>query len=670
MANDLIALAALLWALGALLALVGAPAGGRGAVSLGILAFLAGALVALPGGTAPAALPFGLPGARWHFALAPEALWLLGFGLLPALATAIAGTPGPKRRQWAFGLAMSLLGALGVAGIQDAAGFLIAWEVMSLGGAVMLLGEALDRSHGKASLQMLGLLEVGAVALLLVMLLLSERAGGTGFDGFAGLAAGGAIGWLVVVLMLIGIGAKIGLLPFYEWFPQAYGSGSGATGIVMSGVVLNAAFYALLRALTLWVPAAPGTGFSLPGLLVLALGVASAILAALHAFQQEDWRRLLSLSSAENAGIAVAMLGAAMIFRQDGEAALAGLALAVALVLLAAHALAKGALFTVADGVYRACGSYRIAQSGLLRRQPFLFGLGAVLAVMSLAALPPTAGFLGEWYVFQVMFQGFRLHTLAGHIAMTLGGAGLALTAAIALATFVKLAGIGLLGRADDTPDTPLPGTLAPARQPLRALLAGALGLGTVALAVGLPWWIGDLGPAIGHMGGATATANMHDGWLMVPLSAGFAFTSPTKLVIVMPLLAILPLLMGLARRRSRRAPVWFGGAPAHRLRAATTALTFSNALRTFYGFVYHPAEKIDREAAGPAPRHRYFTRRLDYRHEITPFFQPWLFAPVTAVALWLSRRVRRLQSGHLNAYLGILGALLVLILALQLIAV
>ena len=51
---------------------------------------------------------------------------------------------------------------------------------------------------------------------------------------------------LVGVLLLIGFGAKLGLLPFYEWFPGAYGSGSGASGAIMSGVVLNAAFFGLV----------------------------------------------------------------------------------------------------------------------------------------------------------------------------------------------------------------------------------------------------------------------------------------------------------------------------------------------------------------------------------------------------------------------------------------
>ena len=52
---------------------------------------------------------------------------------------------------------------------------------------------------------------------------------------------------VVGVLLVIGFGAKLGLLPFYEWFPGAYGAGSGASGAILSGVVLNAAFFALSR---------------------------------------------------------------------------------------------------------------------------------------------------------------------------------------------------------------------------------------------------------------------------------------------------------------------------------------------------------------------------------------------------------------------------------------
>ncbi len=98
---------------------------------------------------------------------------------------------------------------------------------------------------------MLGLLEVGAIALLVAVLLLAVAAHSFAFEAFGGAAGNLAVPiWrLIGVLLVIGFGAKLGLLPFYEWFPAAYGAGSGASGALLSGVVLNAAFFGLSRGL-------------------------------------------------------------------------------------------------------------------------------------------------------------------------------------------------------------------------------------------------------------------------------------------------------------------------------------------------------------------------------------------------------------------------------------
>ena len=79
------------------------------------------------------------------------------------------GPPVPRQSTWIFGAAASFVGALGVFGLQDAASFLIAWEIMSLGGAVMILGENLTIDRGRPVLFMLALLEAGAVALILAV---------------------------------------------------------------------------------------------------------------------------------------------------------------------------------------------------------------------------------------------------------------------------------------------------------------------------------------------------------------------------------------------------------------------------------------------------------------------------------------------------------------------
>ena len=77
-----------------------------------------------------------LPVNRSGFLLTPDGLWLLGFGLAPAALACAVSSPSPRGQSgWLFGAAMSLIGALGVFGLQDGASFLIAWEVMSFGGA-------------------------------------------------------------------------------------------------------------------------------------------------------------------------------------------------------------------------------------------------------------------------------------------------------------------------------------------------------------------------------------------------------------------------------------------------------------------------------------------------------------------------------------------------------
>jgi hydrogenase-4 component B len=90
---------------------------------------------------------------------------------------------------------------------------------------------------------------------------------------------------------------------------------------------------------------------------------------------------------------------------------------------------------------------------------------------------------------------------------------------------------------------------------------------------------------------------------------------------------------------------------------------TFSNAMRTFYSFIYRPTEETKREAKGI----HYFVHRLVFSHEVAPIFGPCLFAPITRTVFALADRLKALQSGQLNFYLAPIGILLVLILVLTL---
>ncbi|MGA8156455.1 MAG: hypothetical protein WB822_09665, partial [Rhodoplanes sp.] len=258
--------------------------------------------------------------------------------------------------------------------------------------------------------------------------------------------------------------------------------------------------------------------------------------------------------------------------------------------------------------------------------------------------------------VFQTVFQGFHLNSLTSRLVMAIAGAGLALTAAVAFATFVKVFGIGLLGRTSRS--------LSDVSASSSAAI-GLLGVAVLVLAIGMPRWLDGLDSAVAALFDTHAAQSMHDGLLLVPLTAKFAFISPTLLVVMMPILALVPLFFVLGSRRYaiRRAPVWYGGLDHDPERVSTTALTFSNALRTFYSFVYRPREETAHETNGA----RYFVHRLVFTHDVAPFFGPYVFRPLTQFVVGLAERLSVFQSGHLNMYLAFIGGLLAIILAIAL---
>jgi hypothetical protein len=307
----------------------------------------------------------------------------------------------------------------------------------------------------------------------------------------------------------------------------------------------------------------------------------------------------------------------------------------------------------VADSVFSSQQNYEIAQNGLLKKMGWLFGIGALFAAMSLAAMPPQAGFVSEWYVFQTIFHGFNLDNLAARLVLIAAGAGMALTVAIALATIVKAFGVGLLGAKNEIPSAPVPLKIK--------ISVFILGLSILALSVGMLSWINSLGLIIQNWFQFNSPKNMTSGFLLVPLSDKFAFISPALLVIVTPLLALIPIALIIfnLRYKVKRVPVWYGGLPQDPQQVATTALTFSNAMHYFYRFVYLHKHEVTREYLLKP----YFVKNIIFTQQSVSLFSVYLFNPIIKFINFLAQKIKLFQSGNLNFYNFIIGILLILIL-------
>ena len=109
------------------------------------------------------------------------------------------------------------------------------------------------------------------------------------------------------------------------------------------------------------------------------------------------------------------------------------------------------------------------------------------------------------------------------------------------------------------------------------------------------------------------------------------------------------------------------GRKPINALSAAGNSLTFSNALRKFYSFIYKPKEEAIQKGTGKynsEDQNTYFTKKVTFREKIHHLFVVKLFEPTlnTMEAIYL--KIQRVQSGNINEYNSVFIVLIILILA------
>ncbi|HNW93399.1 MAG TPA: complex I subunit 5 family protein, partial [bacterium] len=225
---------------------------------------------------------------------------------------------------------------------------------------------------------------LGTLASLLILLGIAVLYGVSGTVNMAALArvlrltVPLAPALLALALLLAGFCVKAALVPFHAWLPDAHPAAPAPISAMLSGVFIKVAgFYALLRLLYCIY------GMSAPvALLLKGMGVCSMLVGIILALQQKDLKRMLAYSTVSQAGyLAVA------------AALNTSLGLLALLLHIASHAAAKSLLFLNAGAVEYATGTRNIRELGGLHRRMPLSGLSALVGGLSLAGVPPLAGF-------------------------------------------------------------------------------------------------------------------------------------------------------------------------------------------------------------------------------------------------------------------------------------
>ncbi len=205
---------------------------------------------------------------------------------------------------------------------------------------------------------------------------------------------------LAMALLVVGFGFKIAVVPFHMWTPDVYEGSPTSVTAFMAVASKVASFAAFMRVFL------EGLGGLKPHWegLFLALCVATLVLGNVVAIVQTNIKRMLAYSSIAHAGYA--LIGVVVAGHPDAETSVRTLGLSSVMLYLAVYAfMTLGAFAVVAMVRKQGVEGDEIEDfAGLSKRYP-VAALLMLVFMVSLAGIPPTAGFIGKFYLFMAAIK-------------------------------------------------------------------------------------------------------------------------------------------------------------------------------------------------------------------------------------------------------------------------
>ena len=204
--------------------------------------------------------------------------------------------------------------------------------------------------------------------------------------------SGDRTGWLYagILLLIVGLGFKISAVPFHFWAPDVYEGSPTVVTAFMSTIVKIAAFAGFFRLFSMCFSTVYAEWVDV----VQVITVMTLVVSNITAVYQHSVKRILAYSSVAHAGYLLISL-----------VALNEISASAILYYVVAYAVASITAFTVLHNVESEDENAVVDSfNGLAKRNPYLaFCMG--ISLLSLAGIPPLAGFFAKYYLFTVAFQ-------------------------------------------------------------------------------------------------------------------------------------------------------------------------------------------------------------------------------------------------------------------------
>lgn len=307
---------------------------------------------------------------------------------------------------------------LGLVTADDLILLYVYWELTTVLSYLLIAHDPTRRANRGAAHTALIVTTLGGLTMLLGMVGLGVRAETFVISEILADPPTGILVTTCVLMILVGAISKSALVPFHFWLPGAMAAPTPISAYLHAAAMVKAGVYLV----ALLAPVFANVPFWRP--ILMLLGSATMILGGLRALRQQDLKLLLAYGTVSQLGFMVTLVGIG-----TQAAALAGMALVIS------HALFKSCLFLIVGIIDHSAGTRDLQKlNGLVYRAPVLATLGG-LAVMSMAGLPPTLGFIAKESAFESL-----VYLVLGDGRVVTPLAGMALAIAIVFGSIITMA--------------------------------------------------------------------------------------------------------------------------------------------------------------------------------------------------------------------------------------
>lgn len=344
------------------------------------------------------------------FALVASTLWIVNSVYSIGY---MRGNDEPRQTPYYVCFAIALGSTMGVAFAKNLFTLFLFYEALTLS-TYPLVAHRADAEAMRGGRIYLALLLGTSTILFLPAIAATWLLAGTLDFTPGGILAGKAGETAIVILLvlyLFGIG-KAAVMPLHFWLPAAMVAPTPVSALLHAVAVVKAGVFSILKVIVLifGVDALQAMGQS--RWLTIIAG-ATVIAASLVALRQDNLKRRLAYSTVSQ--LSYVILGAAI---------LTPLSIVGAALHIAAHAVSKITLFFAAGSIHTAAHLTEVSQlDGIGRRMPWTMGAFAV-GTLSMIGVPPTAGFLGKWFILAGAVQTANWTAVAVIVVSTILNAG------------------------------------------------------------------------------------------------------------------------------------------------------------------------------------------------------------------------------------------------------